>query len=51
MTTPLRSRLDADIIGMRQVLRSWLRAEVIDDLDELPLPTEMCSGDGGTEMW
>ncbi|OAQ61308.1 hypothetical protein VFPFJ_11471 [Purpureocillium lilacinum] len=38
MVTPLRSRLDADIIGMCQVLRSWLRAGVIDDLDVLLLP-------------
>lgn len=40
MVTPLRSRLDADIIGMCQVLRSWLRAGVIDDLDVLLVPTE-----------
>ncbi|KAM5529050.1 hAT family dimerization domain protein [Fusarium oxysporum f. sp. phaseoli] len=40
MVTPLRNRLDADIIGMCQVLRSWLRAGVIDDLDVSLLPTE-----------
>jgi hypothetical protein len=40
MVTPLRSRLDADIIGMCQVLRSWPRAGVINDLDVLLFPTE-----------
>ncbi|KAF1732560.1 putative AC transposase [Beauveria bassiana] len=42
MVTPLRSRLDADMIGMRQVLRSWLRAGVIDDLDVLLVPVDQC---------
>ena len=36
MVTPLQSRLDADMIGMCQVLRSWLRGGLIDDLDLLP---------------
>ncbi|OWT42569.1 restless-like transposase [Pochonia chlamydosporia 170] len=45
MVTPLRSRLDADIIGMCQVLRSWLRAGVIDDLDVLLLPVETVDGE------
>ncbi|KAH7459997.1 hypothetical protein FOMA001_g19780 [Fusarium oxysporum f. sp. matthiolae] len=49
MVTPLRSRLDADIIGMCQVLRSWLRAGVIDDLDVSLLPTENGSGDRAEE--
>ncbi|RKK21329.1 hypothetical protein BFJ67_g17332 [Fusarium oxysporum f. sp. cepae] len=49
MVTPLRNRLDADIIGMCQVLRSWLRAGVIDDLDVSLLPTENGSGDGTEE--
>ncbi|EGU89475.1 hypothetical protein FOXB_00005, partial [Fusarium oxysporum f. sp. conglutinans Fo5176] len=49
MVTPLRNRLDADIIGMCQVLRSWLRAGVIDDLDVSLLPTENGSGDGANE--
>ena len=49
MVTPLRSRLDVDIIGMCQVLRSWLRAGVIDDPDVSLLPTENGSGDGADE--
>ncbi|KAH7461835.1 hypothetical protein FOMA001_g18917 [Fusarium oxysporum f. sp. matthiolae] len=49
MVTPLRNRLDADIIGMCQVLRSWLRAGVIDDLDVSLLPTENGSGDRAEE--
>ncbi|RKK07365.1 hypothetical protein BFJ66_g18493 [Fusarium oxysporum f. sp. cepae] len=49
MVTPLRSRLDADIIGMCQVLRSWLRAGVIDELDELFLPVEESTGVGADE--
>jgi hypothetical protein len=40
MVTPLCSRLDAELIGMCQVFRSWLRAGVIDDLDVLFLPVE-----------
>lgn len=43
MVTPLRSRLDADVIGMCQVLRSWLREGVIEDLDALLVPTEECT--------
>ncbi|KID81808.1 HAT dimerization [Metarhizium guizhouense ARSEF 977] len=49
MVTPLRSRLDADIIGMCQVLRSWLRAGVIDDLDVMLLPVEAIAGEGPAE--
>jgi hypothetical protein len=33
MVTPLRSRLDAQVIGTCEVLRSWLRAGIIRDLD------------------
>ncbi|TDJ70675.1 hAT transposon family protein, partial [Pseudomonas putida] len=44
MVTSLRSRLDADMIGMCQVLRSWLRAGVIDDLDVLLVPVDQCNG-------
>jgi hypothetical protein len=40
MVTPIRSRLDADIIGMCQVLGSWLWAGVNDDLDVLLAPAE-----------
>jgi hypothetical protein len=35
MVTPLRSRLDASTIGLIQVLRSWLRAGLIESLDEV----------------
>ena len=42
MVTPLRSRLDADMIGMCQVLRSWLREGVIEDLDLLLVPPDRC---------
>ncbi len=42
MVTPLRSRLDADMIGMCQVLRSWLREGVIEDLDVLLVPPDRC---------
>ncbi|KAH6986788.1 hypothetical protein EDB80DRAFT_731975 [Ilyonectria destructans] len=34
---------------MCQVLRSWLRAGVIDDLDELFLPVEESTGTGAEE--
>jgi hypothetical protein len=33
MVTPLRSRLEAQVIGTCQILRSWLRAGIIRDLD------------------
>lgn len=33
MVSPLRHQLEAQIIGMCQVLRSWLRAGIIHDLD------------------
>ncbi|KJZ68671.1 hypothetical protein HIM_11943 [Hirsutella minnesotensis 3608] len=43
MVTPLRSQLDAETIGMCQVLRSWLRAGVIDDLDVMLIPVNESS--------
>ena len=50
MVTPLRSRLDADMIGMCQVLRSWLRAGVIDDLDVLLVPVDQCGDEAEGEL-
>ena len=35
MVTSQRSRLQAHIIGICQVLRSWLRADIIDELDPM----------------
>jgi len=35
MVTPLRSRLDASTIGLVQTLRSWLKAGLIDELDDM----------------
>ena len=35
MATSLRSRLDASTIGLIQVLRSWLRAGLMESLDEV----------------
>lgn len=46
VVTSLRSRLDADITGMCQVLRSLLGAGVIGDLDELFLPVKESTGFG-----
>lgn len=41
MVTDRRSRLDATIISIAQVLRSWIRAGIIEKLDdELVLPVE-----------
>lgn len=37
MVTPLRTQLDAQVIEMCQVLRSWLRAGVITELDQFLL--------------
>jgi hypothetical protein len=37
MVTPLRNRLDASTIGLIQTLRSWLRAGLIDELDNVLL--------------
>ncbi|KJZ71564.1 hypothetical protein HIM_09033 [Hirsutella minnesotensis 3608] len=53
MVTPLRSRLDADIIGICQVLRSWLRAGVIENMDGLLIPSEDIASDEplGTASW
>ena len=47
MIAPLRSRLDANTIGMAQTLRSWLRAELIDELDPILLSVEDNRGDEG----
>src|SRR5271155_851414 len=44
---PLRSRLDANTIGMVQTLRSWLRAELIGELDPILLSVEDNRGDEG----
>jgi hypothetical protein len=33
--TPQRNRLEAHTIGICQVLRSWLRAGIIDELDPI----------------
>ncbi|KAH7461153.1 hypothetical protein FOMA001_g19163 [Fusarium oxysporum f. sp. matthiolae] len=41
LVTPLRSRLEVDIIGMCLVLRSWMQAKIIDDLDPLFVPTQI----------
>lgn len=41
LVTPLRSRLEVNIIGMCLVLRSWLQAKIIDDLDPLFVPTQI----------
>lgn len=38
MVTSCRNRLDAHTISMSQVLRSWLRGGLIDELDPLFLP-------------
>lgn len=37
MITSVRSNLDADIIEMRQVLRSWYRAGVVTTIDPILL--------------
>src|SRR5438477_7916145 len=37
MVTPLRNRLDASTIGLIQTLRSWLKAGIIDSLDDILL--------------
>ena len=37
MVTPLRNRLDASIIGTIQTLRSWLRAGIVDQLEDVLL--------------
>jgi hypothetical protein len=41
LVTPLRSRLEVDIIGMYLVLCLWLQAKIIDDLDPLFVPTQI----------
>ncbi|KAM4068002.1 restless-like transposase [Hirsutella rhossiliensis] len=40
MVNPLRNRLEAQTIGMCQVLRSWLRAGIIQDLDPFFISVE-----------
>ena len=47
MITPLRSRLDANTIGMAQTLRSWLRAGLMDELDPILLSVEDSRGNEG----
>src|SRR5271170_8057732 len=47
MIAPLRSRLDANTIGMAQTLRSWLRAGLIDELDPILLSVKDNRGDEG----
>ena len=47
MIPPLRSRLDANTIGMAQTLRSWLRAGLIDELDPIFLSAEDNRGNEG----
>ncbi|KAK1974987.1 hypothetical protein LZ30DRAFT_606764, partial [Colletotrichum cereale] len=37
MVTPLRNRLDASTIGLIQTLRSWLRAGIIEGMDNILL--------------
>jgi hypothetical protein len=37
MVIPLRNRLDASTIGLIQTLQSWLRAGLIDELDNILL--------------
>ena len=40
MVTPSRNRIDAHTIGICQVLRSWLRAGIIEELDPMLVPLE-----------
>ena len=35
MVTALRNRLDAEVIGLIQTLRSWLKAGLVDQLDNI----------------
>jgi hypothetical protein len=44
MVTPLRNRLDASTIGLIQTLRSWLKAGIIDSLDEILLDDGLLAG-------
>ncbi|KAJ6439221.1 restless-like transposase [Purpureocillium lavendulum] len=39
MVAPIRSRLEANIIGMAQCLRSWLRSGLVDELGSVLLAT------------
>ncbi|KJZ68797.1 hypothetical protein HIM_11816 [Hirsutella minnesotensis 3608] len=43
--TPIRNRLEAQTIGMCQVLRSWLRAGPIQDLDPFFISLEEATVD------
>jgi hypothetical protein len=54
MVTPIRARLDAGIIGICQVLRSWYKAGVLPkaDLETVPVDMDDCSlgdSDGDNE--
>jgi hypothetical protein len=45
MVVPIRSRLEANMIGMAQCLRSWLRSGLVDDLESsLLVNPENCRG-------
>ena len=44
MVAPLRNRLDASTIGLIQTLRSWLKAGIIDSLDEMLLDDGLLEG-------
>jgi len=44
MVTPLRNRLDASTIGLIQTLRSWLKAGIIDSLDDILLDDGLLAG-------
>ena len=37
MVTPLRNRMDVETIGLIQTLRSWLRAGIIEESDNILL--------------
>ena len=57
MVTPLRNQLEASTIAICQVLRSWLRAGIVDDVDPILLDKadEEVSGqfveEGGVREW
>lgn len=44
MVTPLRNRMDAGTIGLIQTLRSWLRAGIIKDVDNILLDRSISTG-------
>jgi hypothetical protein len=41
MVTPIRARLDAGVIGICQVLRSWYKAGVLPEADLETAPVDM----------